>query len=75
MRLALKTGTYSMMHFAVAITVTFLLTGNWRAALAVGLIEPLVQTGAFLVHERVWSRLDAKTRAAGRRVEGPLAPA
>lgn len=60
MRLALKTGTYSLMHFAVAIAVTFAITGDWRAALAVGLIEPAVQTVAFLIHDRVWTRLDAK---------------
>lgn len=58
MRLALKTATYSVMHFAVAIAVTYAITQDWRAALAVGLIEPAVQTLAFLVHERVWARIE-----------------
>lgn len=40
MRLALKTGTYSLMHLTVAIAVTYAITQDWRAALAVGLIEP-----------------------------------
>lgn len=60
MRLALKTASYSAMHFVVAIAVTFAITQDWRAALAVGLIEPAVQTVAFLVHDRVWARLDRK---------------
>lgn len=60
MRLALKTGSYSLMHLAVAITVTFAITRDWRAALAVGVIEPAVQTLAYLVHDRIWARLDAR---------------
>ena len=61
MRLALKTGSYSVMHFAVAIAVTFAITQDWRAALAVGLIEPAVQTFAFLVHDRVWARIEGRS--------------
>lgn len=60
LRLALKTGAYSLTHFTVAITVTFLITQDWRPALAVGLIEPLVQTFAYALRERAWS-------AAGKR--------
>jgi len=59
MKLALKTGSYSLMHLVVAIAVTYTITHDWRAALAVGLIEPAVQTVAFLVHDRVWARIDA----------------
>ena len=47
---AFKTMTYSLMHLSVAMTVAFLLTGNWHAALAIGLIEPMVQTVAYTVH-------------------------
>lgn len=64
MRLALKTGSYSLMHFAVAIGVTFAITQDWRAALAVGLIEPAVQTVAYLIHERVWANLDRNRASA-----------
>ncbi|HRE42759.1 MAG TPA: DUF2061 domain-containing protein [Terricaulis sp.] len=63
MRLALKTGTYSLTHFAVAITVTFLITQDWRAALAVGLIEPLVQTVAYALHERAWAQAERRRGA------------
>lgn len=51
-----KTVTYSLMHLTVAMTVAFLLTGSWHAALAIGLIEPLVQTAAYTMHERAWAR-------------------
>lgn len=60
MRLALKTGSYSLMHFVVAIGVTYALTRDWAAALAVGLIEPVVQTFAFVLHDRIWARLDRR---------------
>ncbi|MEZ5946190.1 MAG: DUF2061 domain-containing protein [Hyphomonas sp.] len=53
---AFKTMTYSLMHLSVAMTVAFLLTGSWPAALAIGLIEPLVQTVAYTLHERAWAR-------------------
>ncbi len=64
MRLALKTGSYSLLHFTVAIAVTYALTQNWRAALAVGLVEPIVQTFAFLAHDRIWARIEARRRPA-----------
>ena len=60
MRLALKTGSYSLMHLTVAIVVTYATTQNWRAALAVGLIEPAVQTIAYLIHDRIWRRIEGR---------------
>lgn len=56
---ALKTLSYALMHLGVAMTVAFALTRNWHAALAIGLIEPLVQTVAYFVHERAWARRPA----------------
>lgn len=62
-RFALKTLTYGTMHLTVAVTVAYALTRDWRVALAVGLIEPVVQTAAFAIHERAWARLDRKRQA------------
>lgn len=63
-RPALKTLTYSLTHFTVAISVAFALTGSWQAALAIGLIEPVVQTAAYALHERIW---DSLGRQRGKR--------
>lgn len=52
----LKTGSYALMHLVVAICVAYALTRDWKAALAIGLIEPFVQTIAFYFHDRAWSR-------------------
>ena len=62
MRLALKTLTYASMHLTVAVVVAYVLTRDWRVALAVGIVEPMVQTVTFNVHERLWSRADQKAR-------------
>mgnify|MGYP006400271515 CR=1 FL=1 len=52
----LKTMTYSLMHLTVAMAVAYALTGNWAVAFSIGLIEPLVQTIAYTVHERLWEK-------------------
>ena len=56
---AFKTMTYSFMHLCVAMTVAFVLTGSWHAALAIGIIEPMVQSLAYTLHERAWARARA----------------
>ena len=58
MRFAAKTASWSLVHMTVAIAVAYALTQNWRAALAVGLIEPIFQTIAFALHERAWAVLE-----------------
>lgn len=59
-QIALKTVTYGVMHFAVAVAVAFALTGNLKAALAIGIIEPLVQTVFFTLHDRYWARVESR---------------
>ena len=63
-RTAAKTLTFSVMHLVVAFTVAYVLTRDWRAALAIGMVEPLFQTMAFIVHERAWARVDMRAAAA-----------
>ena len=54
MRLILKTTSYGALHFIVATSVAYALTGNLAIALGIGIIEPLVQTIVFAFHERAW---------------------
>lgn len=58
--LALKSVTYAVMHFTVAVMVAFALTRDWRIALAVGTVEPLVQTVFFTIHDRIWARIEKR---------------
>ena len=66
MRLAAKTASWSLVHMTVGIAVAYALTRNWQAALAVGLIEPIFQTLAFVLHERVWAHAAAPATARVR---------
>jgi uncharacterized membrane protein len=52
----LKTGTYWICHITVAFSLAYLLTRNWHAALAIGLLEPTVQALVFYLHEVAWDR-------------------
>lgn len=56
MRLLLKTLSYGVTHIVVATAVAYALTGNLLVALGIGLIEPIVQTGVFAVHDWLWER-------------------
>lgn len=60
MRDLAKSSTYAVMHLLVAMTVAFALTRDWRIALGIGLIEPIVQTIAYAVHEKAWTKLGRK---------------
>jgi len=52
-----KTFSFAVLHFTVAFTIAYLLTGSAGVAGALALIEPLANTIAFFFHERVWSRI------------------
>jgi uncharacterized membrane protein len=53
-----KTLSYGMMHMAVAIMVAYALSGSWKIALGIGIIEPLVQTFAYHFHEKFWKKIE-----------------
>lgn len=59
--LSVKTGSYAVMHLLVAIAVAYALTLDWRKALAIGILEPFVQTFAFTLHDRYWRKRDRDT--------------
>lgn len=64
-QIALKTVTYGLMHFTVAVAVAFALTGDLATALAIGVIEPLVQTVFFTLHDRIWTRMEERRALRG----------
>ena len=59
-----KTASYALMHLVVAIAVAYALTQDWRKALAIGIIEPIVQTFAFAFHDRYWKKREARSPAS-----------
>lgn len=66
-RLAMKTASYGAIHVMVATSIAYLLTGDFAAAAGIGLLEPIVQTGVFAIHERLWETAPASRSARGDR--------
>ncbi|MBO2677203.1 DUF2061 domain-containing protein [Shewanella algae] len=56
----IKTMTFAILHFSVAFTITYLLTGSVLIGGAVALVEPSINTVVFYFHEKVWKRYEAK---------------
>ncbi len=50
------------MHMSVAIAVAYVLSGDWRIALGIGFIEPIVQTVFYSFHEHVWGKVKSKNK-------------
>ncbi len=51
-----KTLSFGVVHFTVAFTVTWLLTGSVAIGGLVALIEPVMNTIAYHWHEKAWAR-------------------
>ncbi len=54
----LKTTTFTLMHFCIAFSVTYLLTGSIAVGGLVAAIEPLCNSVGFYFHEKVWKRIE-----------------
>ncbi len=59
-----KTGTFAIVHFTVAFTIAYLLTGSAAIAGTLALIEPMANTVAYLLHERAWVRFTSRSAPA-----------
>ena len=55
-----KTLTFAILHFSVAFSVAYLLTGSIAISSTVALVEPIVNTVAFFFHEKAWQKFDRK---------------
>lgn len=59
-----KTFTFAVLHFSVAFTVTYLLTGSVLVGGAVALVEPAINTVVFYFHDKVWKHFEEKKQNA-----------
>ena len=53
----IKTTTFAIMHFSVAFTVAWLLTGDVLVGGLVATVEPAVNTVGYFFHEKIWQRI------------------
>lgn len=58
-----KTFTFAVLHFSVAFSVAYVLTGSLGVSSAVALVEPMVNTVAFYFHEKAWQKFGGKSSA------------
>lgn len=59
----LKTLSFTTMHFSIAFTVAYLLTGDLLVGGLVAMVEPAVNTVGYIIHEKIWQRLQNKQRS------------
>ena len=59
----LKTMSFAAVHFTVAFTVGYLLTGSVLVGGTMALVEPAVNTVAYYLHEKVWARAAVRQRS------------
>lgn len=52
-----KTASFGALHFAVGFGVSYAFTGSIVLAGGIALVEPLINTLVFYVHERAWNRV------------------
>lgn len=53
-----KTLTFAVVHFTVAFTVGYLLTGSVAIGGAIALVEPACNTVAYFFHEKLWQKIE-----------------
>lgn len=51
-----KTLSFAAVHFTIAFSVGYLITGSLALGGAVALIEPLCNSVAYFFHEKFWDR-------------------
>ena len=59
----IKTISFAAVHFSVAFTVGWALTGDWIVGGTLALVEPMINTVAYFFHEKVWERVRQRRSA------------
>ena len=55
-----KTISFAAVHFTVAFSVAYVLTGSWVIGGAIALIEPTINTIAYHFHELFWRNRETR---------------
>lgn len=65
----IKTFSFAILHFSVAFSIAYLLTGSILIGGLMALVEPAINTVVFYFHERAWSHHQQAHPAANERDE------
>ena len=52
-----KTASFAAVHFTVAFSVAYMMSGSFVIGGAIALIEPMVNTVAYYFHEKAWNKI------------------
>lgn len=63
-----KTMSFAAVHFTVAFTVGYLLSGSIVIGSAIALVEPMVNTVAYHFHEKAWDRFSKVRQSSPRQM-------
>ncbi len=66
-----KTMSFAVVHFTVAFSVGYLMSGSVLVGGAIALVEPAVNTVAYHFHEKVWKHVQ-KIKAGAPSFAHPL---
>ena len=59
-----KTMSFAVVHFCVAFSVGYLLSGSVLVGGAIALVEPAINTIAYHFHEKAWNRFGRQDHSA-----------
>ncbi|GAA4881762.1 DUF2061 domain-containing protein [Ferrimonas pelagia] len=59
----MKTLSFALMHFSIAFALAYLLTGSLVVGGLLAVIEPLVNTFGYTLHERIWRKIESNRAA------------
>lgn len=60
-----KTTSFAAVHFSVAFSVGYLMSGSLAVGGAIALVEPAVNTVAYFFHEKAWARFAPPSQVSG----------
>ena len=53
-----KTASFAAVHFSVAFSVAYVMSGSVVIGGAIALVEPMINTVAYYFHEKVWNKIE-----------------
>ena len=70
-----KTLSFAVMHFSIAFSVAYLLSGSFIVGGAIAIVEPAINTVGYYFHEKFWQKspLRQDVRNVAKRVAREVA--
>jgi uncharacterized membrane protein len=63
-----KTASFAIVHFCVAFTVGYAMTGSVLVGGAIALVEPAINTVAYFFHEKAWEKFGRRTERSATQI-------